>query len=517
MSSELARSLAKISRETGRQIGILIDRQGKIFSVIAGNHQEIVIPDLSRFRSGVGRLKGIRCIHTHLKEEQLSKDDLTDLALLRLDMMVAIGVKKDGEPGLVYMAHLLPENREERRWELLRPCFPWDIDLPFQSFINSLEEEIGKKATASQKADKGSRAILVSVTQKSRAEAESSMAELYELALSAGTEVIDEVIQYPKTINAKYLMGKGKLKDLVIRSLQYGADLLIFDQNLSPGQVKAVTEVTDLKVMDRTQLILDIFAQRAHSRDGKVKVELAQLLYIKPRLMAKDDALSRLTGGIGGRGPGETKLEIDRRRINDRIGSLQKELKNLSRGRGVRKFKRIESGRPMVSIVGYTNAGKSTLFNAITGSNVLEEDRLFATLDTTSRRLWLGEGREIIVSDTVGFIRDLPKDLVDAFRSTLEDLCDASFLIHLIDVRDENFEAHIASVEKILEEIGASEIPRCLVLNKIDAAETTELARAVSLTGGIPISAVNRTGFDQLMLEIKKVIWGDATGDENNG
>lgn len=512
VTPELARALTEISRDTGRQLGILADRKGEILNVIAGTHHEIVIPDLSRYRTGSGRLRGIRCIHTHLKGEPLSQDDLTDLALLRLDMMVAIEAQETGLPGFAYMAHLLPENIDEKRWRLLEPVHPWEIDLQFQAFIQSLEQEISKSLSSAKGATEN-RAILVSVTDRRKNEAESSMAELIDLAISAGTSVIDEIIQYPKKINPKYLMGKGKLKELIIMGLQHGADLIVFDQNLSPGQVKAITEVTDLKVMDRTQLILDIFAQRAHSREGRVKVELAQLKYIKPRLMAKDDALSRLTGGIGGRGPGETKLEVDRRRIDDRINFLEKELKALSRGRDIRKSRRIKSGLPMISIVGYTNAGKSTLFNRLTGSRVLEEDRLFATLDTTSRRFWIGEGAEALLSDTVGFIRDLPQDLVDAFKSTLEELLDSTLLLHVADITDENIKNRIDSVESILAEIGAQDIPRCLILNKIDAAAPEKLAEAIVTLRGIPVSAKTGTGMDELLSEISSALQslrGDA-------
>ncbi len=506
ITPEVARYLTEISRDINRQTGILVDRKGEIISVIVGTPQEILIPDLKRFRTGAGRLRGIRCIHTHLKGERLSRDDLTDLALLRLDMMAALEVKKTGLPGLVHMAHLIPENREEKRWEILKPVFPWDLDIPFDTFISSLENEIVKKTGAARGAGREGRCMLVSVTTRKKDEAAASMTELKALAESAGTEVLGEVIQYPSRINPKYLMGSGKLKDLIIKCLQQGADLLVFDQNLSPVQVKSITETTEIKVMDRTQLILDIFAQRAHSREGKVKVELAQLRYIKPRLMAKDDALSRLTGGIGGRGPGETKLEIDRRRINDRINALQKELKIISGGRETRKSRRLKSGLPLVSIIGYTNAGKSTLFNALTGSSVAEENRLFATLDTTTRKRRLQNGREIVLSDTVGFIRDLPQELVDTFKSTLDELQDSSLLIHVVDVTDDNAAEQIKAVERILNEINAGDIPRCLAMNKIDAATPEQFARAAMNLKGLPVSAKKHSGFDELIAKINSML-----------
>jgi GTP-binding protein HflX len=302
-------------------------------------------------------------------------------------------------------------------------------------------------------------------------------------------------------------MGKGKLNELIITALQKGATLLIFDQNLTPGQVKAIGELTELKVIDRTQLILDIFARRAHTRDGKVQVELAQLKYLLPRLAERSTALSRLTGGIGGRGPGETRLEIDRRRVMDKITRLEKELKTLSHARRERKSLRIESGIPIVSIVGYTNAGKSTLLNSLTGSHIKTENLLFATLDTTTRRLRFPREREIIITDTVGFIQELPPDLLGAFRPTLDELKDANLLIHLVDVSHPHFEDQMVSVENILSELELHSIPRLLVFNKEDQRDPVEVKNLCLQYEAISISALHRESLPKVTTAIEEHFW----------
>jgi GTP-binding protein HflX len=266
--------------------------------------------------------------------------------------------------------------------------------------------------------------------------------------------------------------------------------------------------MTDLKVIDRSQLILDIFARRAHTLDGKVQVELAQLKYILPRLAGKGSAMSRLTGGIGGRGPGETKLEIDRRRIRDRISRLEKQLKALGKGRLQRRQKRVKTGVPIISIVGYTNAGKSTLLNALTQSEVLTEDLLFATLDTASRRLRFPHEREVIITDTVGFIRQLPKSLLGAFRATLEELVDAHLLLHVVDVSNPRFEEQIRAVDRILQDLELDEIPRILVFNKIDLIPKEEILPLCRRFDAIAISARNRLSFNELLREMEERCWG---------
>src|SRR4030042_7138795 len=429
ISPELARYLTSISHEINRQIGILVSRAGNITHVIVGDAKGIFIPALEDFPLGRKALRGLRLVHTHLQEEPLTQDDLTDLSLLRFDLIAAIGVR-DGLPGNIHVAHLMPAGKEP--FEILHNQNFHSFELDFTPFIESLEEEM-ERSRHFNPDDRRERAILVSVSKKPKYEQEDSVAELDELARSSDLLVLDTLIQRIKVINPRYLMGEGKIKDLIINALSKGATILVFDQELSPSQVKAISELTELKVIDRSQLILDIFARRAHSRDGKVQVELAQLKYRLPRLTGKGTAMSRLMGGIGGRGPGEMKLEIDRRRVRDRIALLERELKTLGEARKQRKRRRVESGIPIVSIIGYTNAGKSTLLNSLTKSCVFVEDKLFATLDTASRRLRFPKERDVVVTDTVGFIRDLPKDLVSAFRATLEELDDADLLLHVVD------------------------------------------------------------------------------------
>jgi GTPase len=511
VSPELARHLTEISRETNRQIGVLLDRKGDVQAVIVGDARKLELPDVGRARAGSHRLRGLRLVHTHLNGEPLSRDDHTDLALLRLDLVAAVEVLEDGLPGKVHFAHLLPENAAGAMWK--DEVAPSVFELGHDALASALalEEEFAR-AGAARRTGSRERALLVGVggRERGRAEAESSLEELKELARTAGVAVVDALLQMRPNPDPRFLIGKGKLEEIVLRSMQLMADMIIFDADLSPSQAIHIAEATSLKILDRTQLILDIFAQRAQSADGKLQVELAQLRYLYPRLAGRDDSLSRLAGGIGGRGPGETKLEIDRRRVRDRITALERRVENLSASRQVRRKQRNQRGLPVISIVGYTNAGKSTLLNALTDSAVVVEDVLFATLDPTSRRLRFPDEREVIITDTVGFIRDLPEDLVAAFRATLEELDDADLLLHVVDAGDPRIAGQIEAVERILRDLELNEKPRLLVFNKADRLPAGQAEAMAHQAGGVAISAAARKGFDALLAHCDGILWRDG-------
>jgi GTP-binding protein HflX len=487
-------------------VALLVTRRGKVAYVIVGDNRGIEIPDLQRVRLGVGRLKGLRCIHTHLNKEALSNEDITDLVLLALDLMVSIQVDEKGISGPISYAHILPRNHRDRGWQATTVPDIGQLNTDFLELIQSLEDEL-TRTDGSQEIHEKERAVLVGVTAGPTWKTQESLDELQDLAESNDLEVMDAVVQHVKRANPRLLIGKGKLAELVLRCLQIGSNLLVFDKELTPAQVKSLTDATELKIIDRSQLILDIFSRRAITREGKIQVELAQLKYMLPRLATKNTAMSRLTGGIGGRGPGETKLEINRRRARERITRLNRELKQIRRQRGDRRRLRNARRLPVLSIVGYTNAGKSTLLNALTHSQVAVGNRLFETLDPSSRRLRFPREREVIITDTVGFIRDLPEDLMEAFAATLEELHDADLLLHVVDASSPRMEEQIKAVETILGNLGLKTIPSLLVLNKSDRLDYSEIAALARIYEGIPISALNLKTFSGLLDQIEQTIW----------
>ncbi len=496
---------------------MLLSRRGEVEHVFVGDASRITLPPFGRVRAGRGRFRGLRLVHTHLRNEALSRDDLVDLALLRLDLVAAVGVSAEGRPADLHLAHLVPVHEGGKPWTILDPVPFHQSDVDVVDLVAALEEEFDRAAPSTVTVAGGERALVVVAELRARrndrldtrATSKSRVAELKELCRTAGITVTDVVEQRRSEADPKYLVGRGKLEDILVRAMQVDAAMLIFDPELTPGQAHAIADFTDLKVIDRTMLILDIFAQRAKSRDGKLQVELAQLRYRLPRLHEKNTMMSRLVGGIGGRGPGETKLEENRRRARERIHRLEQEIERFGRQRAERRALRTRRGLPIVAIVGYTNAGKSTLLNTLTQSDVLAEDKLFATLDPTTRRLRFPEEREIILADTVGFIRELPRDLAQAFRATLEELGEADLLVHLVDAADPDREQQISAVERILSDLGLAETPRLLVMNKVDLLGPAERA-LLGETGTLTVAARNAPSTGPLLAAVEAALWRDG-------
>jgi len=523
---EFNRELCALSFSIGRQLAALVNRRGKITAVIVGEARESSLPELTRPAINRQRFSGLRYLHTHLKGEPIGEDDLTQLARNRLDLVLAITVGPEGFPGPSLLAHLLPDNPEGKVFEVYEPIPAGRLRIDFQELIGALEEELVRarraagsparegvilvRAAVERKKNRatGFKPVALEPAAREPAASEQDLAELEELARSAGVVVLDRFIQHREKYHSRYLVGEGKLRQISARAMQSGADTLIYDHELTPAQVLAIEDATGLKVVDRTQLILDIFAQRAQSREGKIQVELAQLRYLLPRLVGRGIGMSRLTGGIGTRGPGESKLEADRRKIRGRILHLEHEIEQIRRSRAQRRVRRERREAPVVSIIGYTNTGKSTLLNALTNSQVVVADQMFATLDPTSRRLRFPREREIIITDTVGFIRALPKDLFAAFRATLEELADADLFLHVADAASPSLEQQVQAVEGLLGELEFDRTPSLLVLNKLDLLDqgmTRSLARRYP--EAVMISALERGTFRPLLQAMESRLW----------
>jgi GTP-binding protein HflX len=506
---ELVRSLVEASRETKRQVGALVHRSGAVDYVVVGTATGLMLPDIGRLRAAEGRFRALRLVHTHLYGEPLTRDDLTDLTRLRLDLVSAIILDAEGEPRSMAWAYNIPAKDDGKPYEVVGPV-PYGHPQPdFGALIASLEQEFAGRGRTRAVAKDG-RAILIHVGVRRQPHAgeraRSSLAELHALAETAGVDVADTVVQLRDQIDPKFVVGRGKLEDVILRAIDLDAETLIFDQDLSPSQASGIAAHTDLKVIDRTQLILDIFAQRAESADGKLQVELAQLKYALPRLGQKDDSLSRLTGGIGGRGPGETKLEIGRRRARERVTLLERELKRFAKRRTEQRRRRTSGTMPIIALVGYTNAGKSTLLNSLTGANVFAENKLFATLDTRARRLHLPDNSFAVATDTVGLIRNMPKDLFTAFRATFEEIADADLLLEVVDASNCERDDHERTTEALLEKLELERIPRLRVYNKADLLSDEERAALAEEPNSIATSAMDRESVRRLVERVAFVL-----------
>jgi len=516
VSLDLAREMLSLAESLRRRIGVLINRQGRVEEVMIGTKEILYIPDLGRYRLGRARLRNLRLVFTDLSKDKeqasIPFDVYADLERLRLDMVVSLR----SAPNRVSMtyAYLVPARGSDTAaaaTEEIKDVGAFDAN--FLELIESVEQSLSAEVARLSGDEVG--AVLVGVYDNKEDDSEASMLELRELARTAGVKVIDEITQ-KRRVDPKTFIGSGKLQELVLRCLRSGAEVLIFDAELKPSQWRSITNSTELKVLDRSMLILDIFAQRAQSSDGRLQVELAQLKYNLPRLVEKDAGLSRLSGGIGGRGPGETKLELGRRRIRDRIAELEQRLSKVRESRDFRRGRRRENQLQLVSIVGYTNVGKSTLFNLLTGSQVIAENKLFATLDPSQRRLFLPaseaeqvsgvSGRTVIVSDTVGFIRKLPQELETAFRATLEELYDASLLVHVVDASDPDAVKKYSAVRRILDQMTLGGAPELVVCNKVDKADPESVRLLVRELNGVAVSAAKRIGIGELLNRVDQMV-----------
>ncbi len=505
---EQARELASLTHQIKRQIGLLIDRRGHVNMVMVGDQGGILIPTLDRLRQSSGRLRGVRLLHTHLNEGSLSQDDLMDMVFLRLDSVSVLTVDDQGFPDKFQWAHLLPPNWEKKPYQVYDPV-RWDrSNVDHQASVEALEKELSRAGEGGKALPQQETALLISVGTQPKKRLEKSLQELSALARTAGLEVADTLVQRVPKINPKSILGKGKVAELEVMALQTNASVLIFDQELSPTQLRNLTDITERKVIDRTQLILDIFAQHATSKAGKLQVEMAQLKYTLPRLITQDRALSRLAGGIGGRGPGETKLELDRRKIRDRITRIKKELQELRKHRENIRSRRQQGDVPIISLVGYTNAGKSTLLNTLTRSRILTRDELFATLDPTSRKLRFPSEKEVVLTDTVGFIKDLPSDLREAFMATLEELSTATVLLHVADASHPDVEEQVSAVHNILDFLELSDKPLVLALNKWDLVPEEDKQVLLNIfPQAIPLSAHEESTLHPLVQALEKKVF----------
>ncbi len=506
VTADLARAMGDLSLELKKPISLLIDRRGRVLTVAVGDAQDAPLPPVHG--EAERRLKGLRLVHTHLKPGGLSGGDLSALFLNRLDAVIAVDITGNGnghaQLGNAHLAQLAPPTAAEEDWIVHGPRPVFELErLDILRMIESLEEELQRSAGAREtRRSSRERAVLIGLnTGEHPSLSDSRLDELTELARSAGAVVAVRSRQQRKSPDPRTLVGRGKLQELVSKAYHEDADLLVFDRELNPAQAREIEEETKLKVLDRTQLILDIFAQNARGREAQVQVELAQLTYQITRLAGRGVAMSRLGGGIGTRGPGETKLEVDRRRIRDRITTLESEVSEISKRRGERRKSRTRSQTPVIALVGYTNAGKSTLFNAMSKAEVLSQNRLFATLRPTTREAWLpglGEwGGKVLMTDTVGFIRDLPDELVNAFRATLEELHDADLLLHVVDGASPGASERVNAVERILDELKL-EVPRLVVINKGDLAERDVLQGLTERYQALAVSAETGEGLGAL-------------------
>jgi GTP-binding protein HflX len=520
---DLANELAALSGRLNRRLGLYIDRAGHVRQVILGSHHHLEVPEPGPVRAGDGRLRGIRLVETVLDQArngrgpEISQNDLVDLLHFRLDCLVEVSVSPSGTARALRMAHLLPPNQEGRRYEQTDSIRPERLPPDFDTMVAALEQEFAASAPRVRDVKDRERALVVALLDREGPGEDEALAELSELARSAGAAVVDRVAIRIRRVDPRSYLGRGSAEEVELRAVRAGADIILFDRELSPVQARNLEHDLRFRIIDRTALILDIFAQRARSTDGKHQVELAQLKYQLPRIAELRGTLSRVRGGIGSnRGVGETKAALTRRHLRERIAQLERRIAQLSERRRQQRKQRARSQARVVSLVGYTNAGKSTLFNTLTGSDSLAEDRLFATLDPTARRLYLpGESRPTILTDTVGFIRDLPVDLVNAFRATLEGLSEAELLLHVADASNPAVLEQVEAVKRTLEDLELDSKPVLLLFNKSDKVVADDFIPIAARHDGRLISALASDDQQRLRRMIGEALNGSSDPDRS--
>ncbi len=497
LPDRLLNLLVRYTDLLNREMLVYLGRDGTVLEIAIGSIGSIALPEL-HLRRNLDRLAGFRCIHTHPGgDARLSDVDLQALRLLRFDSMCAVGVGEGRCTGI--SAAFLGEAEYDNLSVVVKgPVKPGRIPQTlWMKEIELAEERVKQAIEKGGLVETAEKVMLIST------DSEESLDELASLAETAGAMVITRVIQNRQKPDSATYIGSGKAEELALVCQAMEIDLAILDDELTGAQQKNLEDILGVRVIDRTALILDIFAQRAQSAEGKLQVELAQMKYRLPRLTGMGTVLSRLGGGIGTRGPGETRLEVDRRRIRRRIDDLEGQLKEIKKQRDLRRARREKTGQVTVALVGYTNAGKSTLLNALSGADVLVEDKLFATLDPVMRQVTLPENRSCLVVDTVGFIRKLPHQLVQAFRSTLEEALFADLLVVVSDLSSPNYAQQRATVFEVLSDLGAGDRPILEALNKADRVNITGM---VEPADAILISAKQGRGLDDLKAEISRRI-----------
>ncbi|MBD2100296.1 GTPase HflX [Leptolyngbya sp. FACHB-261] len=534
VTAEFAQRLGASSNELQQPLCVYVNRRGQVVRVGVGTPNQTQIPPLELPRQSAERLSGIRCLATQLKDAPPSTADLTAMVLQRLDALVLLSVTGQGFErrgggatgyvGSTYLSYPIPqadpgETEAPAYWHV-SPAQSLDAlsKLDFPAWVEELEANFQHEhSTAQEIATNNDRALLVGLLtdRHNEQQFQYSLAELQRLVESAGGQVLAVVQQKRDRLDPKTVVGEGKVQEIALTARTLGANLVVFDRQISPSQVRNLEERIGVRVVDRAEVILDIFAQRAQSQAGKLQVELAQLAYMMPRLAGRGATLSRLGGGIGTRGPGETQLETERRTIQGRITRLQHQVDDLQAHRSRLRQQRQHQEVPTIALVGYTNAGKSTLLNVLTQSEVYTADRLFATLDPTTRRLRLPEGETILLTDTVGFIHELPPPLVNAFRATLEEVSEADALLHVVDLSYPDWQSHVESVKKLLGELPIQPGPSLLVFNKIDRVPSRELDQVRSeFKNAVFVSAIQRQGLDEVYAALARLAKDNTRKDK---